>query len=55
MKKIVEYAPSLAIITVTIGILGYGIAVGIAAFSSREEGSIGLHQWGRISDPNQPL
>jgi hypothetical protein len=47
MKKLVEYAPGLAIVTVTAGLLGYAIALVLAAFFSGEKGSLGarLADW----------
>jgi hypothetical protein len=41
MKRLVEYAPGLAIGGVALGLLGYGIALVLAAFFSGEEGGLG--------------
>lgn len=41
MKRLVEYAPGLAIGVVAVGFLGYGIALVLAAFYSGEESSLG--------------
>ena len=47
MTKLVEYAPDLGIATITIGLLGYAIALALAAFFSAKEGSLGarLRTW----------
>jgi hypothetical protein len=47
MKKLLEYAPGLAIAAVATGILGYGIALVLAAFFPGEKGSLGtrLADW----------
>jgi hypothetical protein len=41
MKKLMEYAPALAIATVAIGLFGYLIALMLAAFFSGTQGSLG--------------
>ncbi len=41
MTKLIEYAPSLAIATVAIGLFGYAIALMLAAFFSGKDGSLG--------------
>jgi hypothetical protein len=47
MKKLFEYASDLAIAAVAIGLLGYAIALVLAAFFSAEKGSLGarLADW----------
>jgi hypothetical protein len=47
MTKLVEYAPSLAIATVAIGLFGYAVALMLAAFFSGKDGSLGarLSAW----------
>jgi hypothetical protein len=47
MNRLVEYAPGLAIATVAAGLLGYAIALVLAAFFSGKEGSLGarLSAW----------
>jgi hypothetical protein len=56
MKKIVEFAPSLAIFAVGIGLFGYAVALVLAAFFSGYEGSPGarLAYWFRAA-PAQNL
>jgi len=41
MKKLVEYAPGLAIAGVAIGLFGYAFALVLAAFFSGQEGGLG--------------
>jgi hypothetical protein len=41
MIKLIAYAPDVALILVTIGLFGYLVALGLAAFFSRHEGSLG--------------
>jgi hypothetical protein len=47
MKKLMEYAPALAVATLAIGLFGYVIALMLAAFFSGTEGSLGarLSTW----------
>ena len=47
MNKLIEYAPSLAIAAVAVGLLGYAIALALAAFFSGTEGTLGarLSTW----------
>ena len=41
MNSLVDYAPSLAIAAVTVGLLGYALALALAAFFSKKAGSTG--------------
>jgi hypothetical protein len=47
MNKLVDYAPSLGIATVAIGLFGYGVALLLAAFFSGKDGTLGarLSTW----------
>jgi hypothetical protein len=56
MKKIVEFAPSLAVFAVGIGLFGYAVALVLAAFFSGYEGSPGAQlAWWFTTAPAQNL
>lgn len=47
IASVVDFAPGIAIIIITLGILGYGIALAFATFLSRKPSSLGasLKSW----------
>ena len=47
MLKLISYAPDLAILLMAIGLFGYLLALGLAAFFSRKDESLGarLSTW----------
>lgn len=56
IANVVDLAPGIAIIIITLGILGYGIALSLATFLSRKPSSLGasLKSW-FMSSPAQHI
>jgi hypothetical protein len=51
MTKLVEYAPSLAIAAVAIGLFGYAVALMLAAFFSGKDGTLGARLSTLVHNP----